>query len=84
MVVTEEVITQHRTLEYDEAVWRIEHEYKVHVEWAQRRRVFMLTEIADRKPGATKMRPIPIGPPIVRHAGTSGRVRSSSYGERFG
>lgn len=71
---------------YDEAKWRIEHEYRVHVEWAAQRRDFMLAEIADLKPHTNGRRPVPIGPPIVRHAGANGRVSrgNSTYGERFG
>jgi len=74
-----------------EGVWLAEHERKMHIEWAEQRHDFILSEIAEKYPESVdlpkayrkrKAVPLPEGPPIVSHRG---RSRSDSvYGEKNG
>lgn len=52
--VTETELREYRKLPVDEAKWRIEHEHKVQVAWAERRRAFLLTELTDESDESDK------------------------------
>jgi hypothetical protein len=74
LAVTEDEIDHLRSLPTDEARWRIDHEYKVQVEWLGRRRDFVLAEAI--KPKVKKKKPTPTGDDVViviRHT-TSGSM----------
>lgn len=68
-----------RKLPPEEARWRIEHEYKVQVAWAERRRNFMLADCV--KPSKAPRGTTGKGVVVVRHStvGANGIV-----GERRG
>lgn len=80
LAVSEETLRYLKTLGYDEAMWRINHEHKQHCIWAGKRRDFMESEMETVKP-VKPGKPI-VGPPIVSHRGRGGD--KSIYGESRG
>lgn len=79
--LTETSLQQLLMLDYDDALWRIDHETKVHVEWAKARRSFIKAEM-DRRQPKQKRKPT-TGLPIVSHRNrTNGTAHV--HGERYG
>jgi hypothetical protein len=52
--VTETQLREYRKLPVDEAKWRIEHEHRVQVEWAERRRAFLVAECLQPRPAVRR------------------------------
>lgn len=79
--LSENELKRLHSLGYDEASWRIEHEYQVHCDWARKKRDFMLMEMRSLLPVGEL--PPTVGPPIMRHGNRNGN-RSHVHGEQFG
>jgi nicotinic acid phosphoribosyltransferase len=80
---SEAELKQLRALGHEEATWRINHEMKVHIEWAQERAIFMQAEMPPA-PSTNGHKPtMTIGPPIVTHRNRNGAGFTHTTGEKY-
>ena len=81
--LTEGILKQLKSLGHEEASWRVTHELKEHLKWAQRRADFMQGEIDKLLPPRPRRVRAPNEVPIVSHR--TGRPSSpgGAYGEKY-
>lgn len=84
--VSEAELKQLRSLGFDEANWRNEHELKMMLAWVNERHAFIRAELRSLKP-AGRRTPAPGEVPIQSHrsgpASRNGGGGGSTYGEKF-
>ena len=85
LAITDSLLTTWKAMTHEEATWRNNHEWKMHIRWATERRDFIQVELDALLPAKPKKKLPPDTPPIVSHrTGRGSKSNTQVYGERFG